>query len=239
MAKFEQPPAPNAPPKSATPLELAIYQFEQNCCEYHKRKAIGAPAGETAKQKEERNLAFQKEWACLQQERNKVIILTQIQAQLEKYRAENKEKRVGELRGEDHHPTGDLVKHLAAVGEPKPSPNHDAHHIIPGKGRYQQDLIKRARTNLHMAGIGIQDPRNGIFLPRYKKHKGHWSMPNAPAHREIHRYNYETWIHSKFQHPMTEQALSGELLVVKAMLRDGNHPKAIVAPKDSRWGGKE
>ncbi|MCX2782246.1 AHH domain-containing protein [Microbulbifer thermotolerans] len=139
---------------------------------------------------------------------------------------------------ESHHPTDDLVTHMAAVGEPKPSPYHDAHHIIPGKGRWLQEEIAQARANMHLAGIGIQDPRNGIFLPRTKAHKGHWSAPKAPAHKEIHRYNYETWIFDKFQFELPPLAFEAELLIVKTQLKTGGHPKKILEPKDPGWDGQ-
>ncbi|AMX03504.1 AHH domain-containing protein [Microbulbifer thermotolerans] len=81
---------------------------------------------------------------------------------------------------------------------------------------------------MHLAGIGIQDPRNGIYLPITKAHKGHWSAPKAPAHTEIHRFNYETWIYTKFSRPLPTLAFEAVLLVVKTQLKNGEHPKKIL-----------
>ncbi|WP_275074566.1 hypothetical protein [Pseudoalteromonas ostreae] len=44
---------------------------------------------------------------------------------------------------------------------------------MSGKGRYNQQAILRARLNLHMAGIGINDPHNGIWLINFVKNKAH------------------------------------------------------------------
>ena len=94
-----------------------------------------------------------------------------------------------------HHPTSDLAKYLSAIGEPKPTNLHEAHHIISGEGRYNKAAIMDARLNLHLVGIGINDPFNGIWLINFMKNKKiDWSTPEAPPHRKIHRFNYETWI---------------------------------------------
>ncbi|WP_250460300.1 AHH domain-containing protein [Microbulbifer litoralis] len=235
-----QPPAPNAPPKAPSPLELAIYQFEQKCQEYHLGKAKAAPNDETPEQAKARNAAFHRDWEHLQSERTRIVALTQIQAELEQYRESNKSKSAREMSKEAHHPTDDLAKYLAAVAEPKPSPYHDAHHVIPGKGRWLQDRIANARLNMHLHGIGVSDPKNGAWLPRNIEHKGHWATPKAPAHKEIHRYNYETWISVKFERDgLPKIAFEAELRDIKMKLKYGGYPPEITMPKDSSWRGEE
>ncbi|MCX2834475.1 AHH domain-containing protein [Microbulbifer thermotolerans] len=238
MARVQQPPAPNAPPKAPNPLELAIYEFEKKAREYHQSLAQKAPKDETPEQTAARRAALQRDLDHLKSERTRIVHMTQIQRQLEEYRERCRNSSPEELAREPHHPTDDLVINMAAAGEPKPSPYHDAHHIIPGKGRWRQDEIAQARTNLHLAGIGIQDPQNGVYLPRDKAHKGHWSAPKAPAHKEIHRYNYETWIFAKFSEPLPTIAFEAALLMVKTQLKTGEHPKEILKPKDPAWNGQ-
>jgi len=58
---------------------------------------------------------------------------------------------------------------MRAVPVPKPSANHTAHHIVPGKGKTKGAV--RARIRLHLYGIRINDPGNGVWLPTYSKRK--------------------------------------------------------------------
>jgi len=240
MGVYEQPPAPNAPPKAPSPLELAIYQFEQKCQDYHLGIAKAAPADETPAQAQARNAAFHRDWNHLQGQRAQIIALTQIQAQLDKYRADNQKKSAMDMAAEPHHPTDDLADFMTAVAEPKPSPHHAAHHIVPGKGQYQQDRVMASRLNMHLHGIGINDPKNGAWLPKYKRYKYHWATPKAPAHTEIHRYNYETWIASKLERGgLPKAAFEAQLRDIKTQLKFGGYPEQILAPKDPSWQGEE
>ncbi|WKT59940.1 AHH domain-containing protein [Microbulbifer thermotolerans] len=233
MAGFQQPPAPNSPPKAPTPLELAIYEFEKRAKAYHQRLAESAPPDESPSQAKAREAACQRDLEHLECERTRIRALVQIQAQLEQYRADCKKKSFKELLAEPHHPTRKLAKHMTAAAEPKPSPHHDPHHIIPGKGRWLQSLIVEARLSMHICGIGINDPLNGVWLPRDRRYKGHWATPKAPAHKELHRYKYEEWIAQKFRKSLPVEAFKGELRLVKAMLKGGGYPPSIVQPKNA------
>lgn len=230
--------APGAPPVAPNPLEYAIYELEQKAKAYHDKLARNAPADETPEQKLAREQSRQKDWNHLQEQRRKIEVLADLQDKLDNYREENKSKSRSDLNKENHHTKRNkvLMDHLTAICEPKPSKNHDAHHIIPGKGQYQQARIRRARLNLHLHGIGINDPINGVWLPRTKADKGHWATPKAPAHGEIHRFNYETWIADLISLPgLSELTLTSRLREVKTMLRDGGYPDQIVMPKDTEW----
>ncbi|AWF82575.1 hypothetical protein BTJ40_18155 [Microbulbifer sp. A4B17] len=95
-----------------------------------------------------------------------------------------------------------------------------------------------ARLNLHAHGVGINDPVNGVWLPRKYEYKGHWATPKAPAHKEIHRYNYETWIVAKFsQSGLPELVLRNRLREVKTRLKHGGYPQQITKAKDCEWDG--
>ncbi|WP_105103579.1 AHH domain-containing protein [Microbulbifer pacificus] len=228
--------APNAPPVAPNPLELAIYQFEQSAKAYHNKLAQNAPRDETPDQARAREHARKQDWDHLQQQRRHVEVLADIQAKLDAYRDANKSKSTSELLKEDHHPTDKLAMHLTAISEPKPSRNHDPHHIVMGSGRWQKPRMMRSRLNLHLHGIGINDPINGVWLPRKYEHKGHWATPKAPAHKEIHRYNYETWIADIFSLPgLTELTITSRLREVKTMLKFGGYPEKITMPKDAQW----
>lgn len=237
MALVEQPRSPNAPPKAPSPLEAAIYEYEKKAASAHKARLAAhtcTPGVETERllKKAECDIA------ALGLERDRLRCLAQIQANLEHYRAECTSVNVTELLAEPYHPTKNLADNLRALGEAKPGEPYDAHHIIPGKGRWQKDEMLAARLNLHLHGIGINDPHNGSWLPRNKEDKGHWGSPQSPAHKEIHRFNYETWIATTFARSgLPKIAFLAALREVKTKLRFGGFPPEITAPKDDAWGG--
>lgn len=237
IMRIQQPDAPNSPPKFASPLEMAIFNFEQQAKQHHKLKVkdinnLSVTESANFQKKLESDLEH------LQRERDRLTLLASLQAQVESYREKNLKAPPTQLLEEEHHPTEKLAEHLRAVGEPKPSDRHDAHHIIPGKGRWRQKPLITARLNLHLHGVGINDPFNGVWLPRNKADRGHWATPKAPAHKEIHRFNYETWIVSKFANStLPKSAFLANLRGVKQVLKYGGFPDKIVAPKDANWSG--
>ncbi|UTV29386.1 AHH domain-containing protein [Photobacterium atrarenae] len=139
---------------------------------------------------------------------------------------------------EPHHPTNVLSRNLTSIGEHKPSPRHDPHHIIMGAGRFRQMEMMSARLNLHIFGIGINDPRNGVWLPRNRKDSGHWTTPDAPSHKQIHRYNYETWIVKNLSNDMLpEQVFLNRLRNIKNKLKNSTYPDEVMAKKNPEWEG--
>lgn len=218
-------------PSNPTPLELAIHRFEQ-LANQHYQTGLEKMDGK-AKLKHGRDLQH------LQRERIRISTQAALQQDLDSYRADNKQKNISELANEPHHPTVTLSRHLTAVAEPKPSLDHDAHHIVMGKGRWLASQMMRARLNLHLNGIGINDPINGVWLPRDKASKGHWATPNSPAHKEIHRYNYESWISTRLGGPaLPESSVRNRLRDIKHVLTFGGYPAKIVEKKDAQWTGE-
>lgn len=229
---------PSPRPSNPTALELAIHRFEEQAKAYHHQKAALAKAtgepGEVAKAR----ARLDRDWQHLQRERIRISTQAELQRGLDEYRADAKQKTTAELAKEPHHPTTVLARHLTAVGEPKPSLDHDPHHIIMGRGRWQSLEMMRVRLALHMHRIGINDPVNGVWLPRTKADKGHWATPASPAHKEIHRFNYETWIIRQLRAVATAQQFSNRLRDIKTKLRFGGYPSSIVEPKNPNWSGE-
>ncbi|SBS30485.1 hypothetical protein MSP8886_01828 [Marinomonas spartinae] len=227
-------------PSNPSVLEMAIHRYQCLAIDYHNKKNLDASLiKETPAELKERIESLERDWEHLQLERKKIVTQVILQKNLESYRKENLQKDEDELFEEPHHPTRLLARNLSAIGEPKPSPDHDPHHIIPGKGQHQQVRLMETRLALHAHGIGINDPLNGVWLPRNKKHKGHWAGKNTPAHREIHSFNYETWIVSTFSSPLLpKQAFVSRLQNVKRKLLNGDHPSQIIEKKDTNWAGK-
>lgn len=89
-----------------------------------------------------------------------------------------------------------------------------------------------------MAGIGINDPRNGLWMPSNNCDRGHWGAPKCPSHKEIPRYNYETWIvHNFGLHEMPEMVLIQKLKTVKQEILTGMLPSIVLASKNIQWNG--
>ena len=229
-------------PSNPTPLDLTIHRYEQLAREFHYNKAKYARKNESKVKRAARQAAFERDWNHLEKERIRIsaVAMVSLQEGLDDYREENKSKTRNDLREEPHHPTEKLANNLRASHEPKPSLDHDAHHIVMGKGRWRQGRMMRARLSLHMHKIGINDPINGVWLPRNKKDKGHWATPDAPAHKEIHRYNYETWITNQIGgSPLKEETIRNRLTGIKQGLKYGGYPIQIILPKDVTWDGNE
>lgn len=222
-----------ARPENPSPLEMVIYQYELKASAFHNGRNREAPANETAKQKADRIAKRDRDWQHLRLERRKIAAHLKMQENLTAYREGNKQKSLSELASETHHPTKMLARNLQAVGEPKPTPMHEPHHIIPGAGKHRKQLMILSRLNLHAFGIGINDPLNGIWLRNFAKNTADdWATPESPAHRPIHTFNYETWISSQFSNDnLPETVFLSRLQTVKRKLRDGTHPENILQRK--------
>ncbi|WKT59942.1 AHH domain-containing protein [Microbulbifer thermotolerans] len=239
---LEQPPAPNAPPKAATALEMAIYEFEKKCDAYHATQYSPSLSNESPQERDKRLREWREAREHLEQERRRINTLASIEDGLVKYRMEfnalTSSQRLERMRKEKHHPTKVLARHLLAEGEPKPSLQHVAHHLIPGKGRCKQKNLLAARIKLHLSGIRINDPRNGVWIPNLKTHKNHWATPEAPTHKSIHGVNYEHWISVQFLPIPPGPTFVAKLRDVKMKIKSGTYPVKIESPKDPLWSGK-
>ncbi|SBS36563.1 hypothetical protein MSP8887_02633 [Marinomonas spartinae] len=234
LKHYPQPERPSDP----TPLEMAIYNYELKAKAFYDKKARLGDAKEADVTKR-----LNQDYKHLEQERNRLEYITVIQEALEKYR-ENSEAIGKETKGlglleEEHHPTKKLASFLTASGEPKPSIKHEAHHIIPGKGRFRKPAIARARLVLHEHGLGINDPMNGVWLYGVEKGKKEfdWATSEATSHRRIHRYNYETWISATLSGRLNRVRFISLLREVKFRIKNGMMPEKVMMKKDESWNG--
>ena len=116
---------------------------------------------------------------------------------------------------------------MRAEGMPKPSSQHTAHHIEPGKGKLEM-LIARTRLHLHLYGIRINDPANGIYLIQKDEDTPHWSMPNSRGHLKYHTHTYEQWIAQKLKPLKNIDVLKTQLQIIGRILQD-NEPKNVIS----------
>lgn len=228
-----------------SPLDAAIANFERKAKHYHRQRKANIAINETSEQRKQREAELKKALHHLEQERRLASATIAVQVRLDIYRSElhsdkatsraDEDRRFQAMKDERHHPSYALAKFLRADGRPQPSPNHTAHHIIPGKGK--TEFAARARLNLHMYDIRINDPANGMWLIRRRRDKGHWSMPNANSHSEIHTHNYERWILFHTMSAINEQVLRGNLLKVRLLLESGKQPAKVTMSPDNSWNG--
>ena len=119
---------------------------------------------------------------------------------------------------------------MRAAGRPKPSAEHTAHHTVSGKGR----TTAMARTRLHLhtvAGVGINDPDNGAWMPRNSKFVPHWASLEATPHSKIHTDRYERWIRDKITVIYSPQGVRTKLQILGRMLESGTQPREVAIPK--------
>lgn len=136
------------------------------------------------------------------------------------------------MKAELHHPTEALRKNMAAVGDVEPDKYCRGHHIVMGVGKKEPDLITndrrptknslQARSKLHMLGIGINDPHNGVYLPANLAHVPHWRFPRALPHANIHTLAYEKMVVDYIGHLNDQQSLVQNLHRIRRHLGEGD-----------------
>ncbi len=221
------------------PYDAILASFKKKAEAFHQKKyRQSAQAGdETAEQRAERLEDKRSEFNHLKEEAALAKSMASVQVKLMNYRA--KYCTQSYMSSEPHHPTDNLEEFLKADGCPKPSPKHSAHHIVPGEGKTQN--AANARIEMHLHCIRINDPDNGVWMVRLKKDKGHWSMPNASSHLEIHTHNYEFWVYQKIRRALDEEDARRILRNIANILQAGigEQPLKIAMPPDNEWSGNE
>lgn len=229
--------APESIRTDLSPLEVAISKFEKKASNFYKSKD-NIPLNETEEQRLARENDLSTTLRHLKHERRHISILAKIQTRLQAYQAKGRTMDVDDMLIEKHHPTSKLAKNLRAACRPAPSyKRHSPHHIVQGKGKTPQNAD--ARLLMHECGIRINDPDNGVWMPRTKADKGYWTCPNQPAHSEIHTYNYERWVSIETLGMETEGTFRAKLTKIRILLRDGKQPRKVTESynKNNPWNG--
>lgn len=60
-------------------------------------------------------------------------------------------------------------------------------------------------------------------------------MPNAPAHSEIHTFNYESWVNFLIGPIEDEFVIRSALIRIRSLIRDGRQPEKVTEKKDLNW----
>ncbi|WP_370978596.1 AHH domain-containing protein [Agaribacterium sp. ZY112] len=223
-----------------SPLDLSIEQYENRCKNYHYKKR--RVSGETPEERDHRLGEMKKAKALLDLERGRIMSLLSVEGQLKQYRDEYKSieddfDRIEAYDAEDHHPTKVLENNLRLAGRAQPSPRFTAHHIVEGQGKLE--ITKDARLLLATHDIRINDPDNGVWMPRTDDDRGHWSMPNATPHSRIHTHNYERWVHGQIINLHSENEIRDKLTLIRVHLKNGTQPEKVTAKPDKEWNGRD
>ena len=216
-----------------SPLDRAIDGYYKKARKYFADLNVAEKAAPDVRAK--RKIELDNVRKHLEHERRLMENIVDVQAQLELYREYGRgsvhkagvdratsDQRLTELLAEEHHPTAILAKFMRAVPIPKPSTNHTAHHISPGKGKTRHAY--RAPMMLHVLGIRINDPDNGVWLLSKTKHAPHWSMPDSLGHLQYHTEGYEKWVADKLRRVSGEEFARMQLKLIGLALQQNKLP---------------
>ncbi|WP_337219155.1 AHH domain-containing protein [Vibrio parahaemolyticus] len=218
-------------PKNPTALELAVHRYEVSAIKlYNQSLDESDPKSLKASQEDLKHLKIL---------RRSLSAQVSLQKQLTEYQKRSAATSPDDLMDEPHHPTRVLARNLTSIGDIKPTKRHDPHHIIMGSGQFRKMEMMLARFNLHTFGLGINDPSNGVCLPRNVNDKGHWSSPDAEAHKKVHRYNYETWIVTNLSSDsLKKDVFINRLRNIKIKLKTSTYPEGMISSKNPNWNGE-
>lgn len=85
-----------------------------------------------------------------------------------------------------------LGLHLRAMGEFRFNRHFQAHHIICSK--HPGHAASRLILFYNEMEMGINDPKNGVWLPRKHKYAIGTATPHAVGHAHIHTDKYAQWV---------------------------------------------
>lgn len=212
--------------------EAALAEHERNARAFYSTESQSAV-------EVDRKKALADALAFLVKERAKLSTISSIQEQLREYRAQgmlahkdnsdmwSRADALDVMSAEDHHPTDMLEQNMRAEGIPKPSARHTAHHICPGLGKLP-DTTRMARDHLHIHGIRINDPANGVYLITRDSDTPHWDISNSRGHRKYHTHGYEELLWKRLAPRHTMDQIKTELQVIGRIIQQ-NEPKTAFA----------
>ncbi|GAA6166789.1 AHH domain-containing protein [Sessilibacter corallicola] len=146
---------------------------------------------------------------------------------LDKYREKAASMTNAQLQGEVHS-SSRMARYMRRAGDPRPSKYCDAHAIISGNHFDAMTL----RLLLAWAGIRIDDPFNGCWLPRDWEHRRHMPnhLRNAVPHRRIHHQQYYLWLNARIQPGLIKNTnqLINTLRIIRVALQTGAVPPNVM-----------
>ncbi|MCD9461003.1 AHH domain-containing protein [Marinibactrum halimedae] len=146
---------------------------------------------------------------------------------LDKYRSQAFKMSQAQLQAEPHS-SARMARYMRRAGSPRPSSRCDAHAIISGGHRDALTL----RLLMAWAGIRVDDPFNGCWLPRDWEDQKHMPnyLRNAVPHRRIHHDQYYFWLRNRINPTLikTPDQLINALRLIRVALQSGAVPPSVM-----------
>lgn len=133
------------------------------------------------------------------------------------YYADAKRMSRQELLSEKHKPKR-LSRYMKATGRVRHT-NVAAHAIVSGAHTNPEAMA--ARRILARWNIRIDDPDNGVFLPRDSRYVPHKNMPDAVTHSRLHTREYYINVASMLSQTKSETECRLALRVTAQQLQSG------------------
>lgn len=159
-------------------------------------------------------------------ELNYISCIAQVQAGLAKYKSDARSMCDQTIESEQHS-SARLGEFLRASGKPKPDDRVDAHAIVAGG----HTAAARIRGLMAALKIRVDDPDNGMWMPRRSADTPHWAFPKCPPHSRIHRFNYYFWLRTVLLGLRDEVQFRHALRMVARQLEQGTHPAYVMLRK--------
>lgn len=152
--------------------------------------------------------------------------MTKVQVQLDTYQVESALFSTDELLEHtgDSHVLGEFMR---VSGKAKPNYRWDAHHIV-SSGHTEAAAL---RGIMALLKLRINDPANGVWLPRRTQDTGQKPYERAVPHSRIHRQNYYDWLNEKLLHIRTLDQFTETLSIIEDLLLTSQFPKKVMLIK--------
>lgn len=118
---------------------------------------------------------------------------------------------------EEKHRPQRMTRYMSATGAGKKPPNTATHAIVSGT----HELARAARKILAKFKIRIDDPSNGVFLPKNNNYVPHPAMPEASNHAKIHTELYYLNITNQLSLANTRSECAAILQAIAISLQNG------------------
>ncbi len=134
---------------------------------------------------------------------------------LSKYCAEARGMPPQQLMREKHN-SRRLGRFMRVVGVRR-FPHLAAHAVVSG----QHSKSRATRLILAKFGIRIDDPDNGVFLPKNNKYIPHIDMPKAVNHASLHSTEYYDDVYRVLSSATSEVECRASLKIISRILQNG------------------
>lgn len=167
-----------------------------------------------------------KEKRFIEMECARLNALARMQSRLNTYRQKHRESKRADKLAESNKSGNSttLGDYLTASGTFRPNRDWQAHHIVCAK--HSSHMSSRLKLFAAGGNIGINDPRNGCWLPRKSQFAKGTLYPRAVGHSYIHTDAYAEFVDNELDKVLMGEArevdLTMTLLGIERKLMDSH-----------------